>query len=173
MRVVYLTGEHVYIRPLVAADSEHAAAWFASLFPVNATRAAAWLAEEQANAWDRWARHYAMARVADDAVVGGVTFHTDERKGTLLFHMASWLPDADTLRAEALALLVRWVRDDLELMTVVAHIAADEPETIAAAERLGMTTNARLREHIARPDHRVDLLIYQALFTPWRAADGA
>jgi RimJ/RimL family protein N-acetyltransferase len=172
MRVVYLTGERIYVRPLVAADKDHAAAWFPGPYPVNATRAEAWLAEEHANAWDRWAQHYAIARTADDRVVGGVTLQNDQRKGTLFFHMAPWLPDADTLRAEALGLLIRWVRDDLELMTVVAHIAADEPETVAAAEALGMTANVRLRQHIARPGHRVDLLLYQALFAPWHEADG-
>jgi hypothetical protein len=55
-------------------------------------------------------------------------------------------------------------------MIAVAHIAADETETVAAAEALGMTASVRLREHIARPGHRVDLLLYQALFAPWREA---
>ncbi len=168
MRVVYLTGERVYLRPLVAEDKDGAAAWFPGPYPVNATRAEAWLAEEQADAWDRRTRHYAIARVADDAVVGGVMLQTDRRTGMLGFHMAPWLPDADDLRAEALRLLIRWVRDDLELMAVAAQVAADEPATIAAAEALGMTANVRLREHIARPGHRVDLLLYQALFAPWR-----
>ena len=59
------------------------------------------------------------------------------------------------------------MRDDLELMTAVVHIAADEPETIAAAERLGMAQGVRLRVHIARPGHRVDLLLYQARYAPW------
>lgn len=171
MRVVYLTGERVYLRPLVAEDKEHAAAWFPGPFPVNASRAEEWLKEEHANAWSRWAQHYAIARVTDDVVVGGVTFWNDQRKGALLFHMAPWLPEADMLRAEALRLLIRWIRDDLELMTVVAHLAADETETIATAETLGMTANGRLREHIARPGHRVDLLVYQALFAPWREAE--
>jgi RimJ/RimL family protein N-acetyltransferase len=168
VRVVYLTGEQVTVRPMVATDKECAAAWFAGPFPINATRAETWLAEEQVNAWERWAQHYAIVRLADDAVVGGATLSSDWRKGTLLLHMAPWLSDADTLRAEALRLLVRWVREDIELMTVVTHIAADEAETIAAAEAIGMTADGRLREHIARPGHRVDLLLYQALFAPWR-----
>jgi RimJ/RimL family protein N-acetyltransferase len=171
MRVVYLTGERVYLRPLVAEDKERTAAWFPGPFPINATRAEEWLQEEHASAWSRWAQHYAIARVTDDVVVGGVTFWNDHRKGAFLFHMAPGLPEADALRGEALGLLVRWARDDLELMTVVAHLAADEMETIAAAEALGMTANGRLREQIARPGHRVDVLVYQALFAPWRAAE--
>jgi len=39
MRAVYLTGEHLYIRAMVAADMERATAWFDSPFPVNAVRA--------------------------------------------------------------------------------------------------------------------------------------
>jgi len=39
VRAVYLTGEHLYIRAMVAADAACAAAWFDSPFPVNAVRA--------------------------------------------------------------------------------------------------------------------------------------
>jgi hypothetical protein len=56
-------------------------------------------------------------------------------------------------------------------MTFVLHIPADQPETIAAAEALGMIAGVRLREAIARPDQRVDELIYQALLTPWAVRD--
>ncbi len=43
LRATYLTGERVYLRAMVAADKETAAAWFPSLFLVNASRAEAWL----------------------------------------------------------------------------------------------------------------------------------
>lgn len=171
MRAVYLTGEHLAIRALVVADKECAAAWFDSPFPVNAVRAEAWLKEAHASV-DRPSRlYYAIVRTADDAVIGGVTLQTDYRIGTLKLHIAPSLPDADALRAAALRILHPWLRNDLELMTFVLHIPADQSETIAAAAALGMTPGVRLREAIARPDQRVDELIYQALFTPWAVRD--
>ena len=171
MRAVYLTGEHLYIRAMVAADKECAAAWFDSPFPVNAVRAEAWLKETHVSVDRPSALHYAIVRTADDAVIGGVTLETDYRIGTLKLRIAPSLPDADVLRAAALRILHPWLRDDLELMTFVMHIPADQPETVAAAEALGMTQGVRLRQAIARPDRRVDELIYQALFTPWAVRD--
>jgi hypothetical protein len=171
VRAVYLTGEHLFIRALVAADAACAAAWFDSPFPVNAVRAEAWLKEVHASV-DRPANlHYVIARTADDAVIGGVTLETDYRIGTLKLRIAPGLPDADALRAAALRILHPWLRDDLELMTFVLHIPADQPKTIAAAEYLGMIPSVRLREAVARPGHRVDETIYQALFTPWAVRD--
>ncbi len=171
MRAVYLTGEDLYIRALIAADAACAAAWFDSPFPVNAVRAEAWLKEAHAGVDRRSRLHYAIVRAADDAVIGGVTLETDYRIGRLKLRIAPWLSDADALRAAALRLLHPWLRDDLELMTFVVHIPADRPEMIAAAEELGMVPAVRLRQAIARPGHRVDEVIYQALFTPWAVRD--
>ncbi|MHB8645921.1 MAG: GNAT family N-acetyltransferase [Thermomicrobiales bacterium] len=171
MRAVYLTGEDLYLRALVAADKECAAAWFDSPFPVNAVRAEAWLKETHASVDRPRDLHYAIVRTADDTVIGGMTLETNYRIGALKLRIAHWLPEADALRAAVLRILYPWLRDDLELMTFVIHIPADQPETIAAAEHLGMTPGVRLREAIARPGHRVDELIYQALLTPWAVRD--
>ncbi len=171
MRAVYLTGEHLAIRALVAADKECAAAWFDSTFPVNAVRAEAWLKEAHASVDRPPELHYAIVRNADEAVIGGVTLQTDYRIGTLKLRIAPALAEADAFRADALRLLHPWLRDDLELMTFVVHIPADQPQTIRAAEDLAMAAGVRLREAIARPGHRVDELIYQALFAPWAVRD--
>jgi RimJ/RimL family protein N-acetyltransferase len=171
VRAVYLTGEQLSIRALVAADAARAAAWFDSPFPVNAVRAEAWLKETQVSLDRPPTLHYAIVRTADEAVIGGVTLQTDYRTGTLTLHIAPSLSEADALRADALRILHPWLRDDLELMTFVIHIPADQSETIAAAESLGMAPGVRLREAIARPGHRLDELIYQALFTPWAMRD--
>lgn len=156
---------------MVAGDKEHAAAWFDSPFPMSADRAETWLKEAHTSADRPSSLHFAIVRAADDAVIGGVTLDTDYRKARLRLHLAPWLPDADALRAAALRILRPWLRDDLELMVFVLHIPADQPETIAAAEELGMVLVVRLREGIARPGHRVDELIYQALLTPWAVRD--
>lgn len=172
MRAVYLTSEDLYIRAMIAADKECAAAWFDSPFPVNAVRAEAWLKGAHASVDRPSALHYAIVRTADSAVIGGVTLETDYRIGTLKLHIAPSLAEsADALRAATLRILYPWLRDDLELMTFVLHIPADQPETIAAAAALGMIAGVRLRQAIARPDRRVDELIYQALLTPWAVRD--
>src|SRR4051812_32029074 len=150
MRAVYLTGEELYIRAMVAGDASHATAWFNCPFPVNTDRAETWLKDAHTSADQPHGLHFAIVRAADDAVIGGVTLHTNYRKGTLRLHMAPWLSDADMRRAAALRLLHRWIRDDLELMAFVLHIPADQSETIAAAEALGMERGVRFREGVAR-----------------------
>jgi RimJ/RimL family protein N-acetyltransferase len=89
----------------------------------------------------------------------------------LAFQMAPWRQDADALRAEALGLLVHWLRDEMELMVVTIELAADETETIASAEALGMDRTARLREWFGRPQGRVDCIVYQALNPRWEVRD--
>lgn len=168
---MYLTGEHLYLRAMVAADKECATAWFDSPFPVNAVRAETWLKEAHASVDRPSSLHYVIVRTADDVVIGGVALETDYRIGTLTLHIAPSLPDADALQADTLRILHPWLRDDLELMTFVLHIPADQPETIAAAEGLEMKPGVRLREAIARPGYRIDELIYQALLTPWAVRD--
>ncbi len=174
MRATYLTGEHVYLRALIADDKATVATWFVGPYPSNATQGERWLTETYADAWGGNKPHYlAVVRVADDTPIGGVALTIREnRRGLLHFAMAPWLPESDVLRAEALRLLVPWVRDDLELMTLGLYLAADEPATRAVAEELGLREGARLREFVARPGGvRTDRLYYQALNAPWRVAD--
>lgn len=173
MRAAYLTGETIYLRALVEADKETAAAWYAGPFPTNAARAEDWLREAHTDIWrHNKPRHYAIAQVVDDAPIGGARLaQQGGRRGFLTFSVAPWRDDADRIQAEALRIVVPWARDDLELMTLTVPLAADETATIAAAEALGLTVAARLREFVARPGGRVDRLYYEALNTPWKVGD--
>lgn len=173
MQATYLTGARVYLRALTLDDKETAAAWFPSPFPTDARRAGTWLRETQRDPDESRRVDLLIVRAADEAAVGSATLRTDFRTGTLSFHMAPALSagEADDLRAEALRLLIPWLRDDQELMTVVAPTGADAAATRAAADALGMVPHVRLREHYARPGGRVDMLLYQARFPPWRVAD--
>lgn len=166
LRPVYLTGERLYIRPLLLEDKDHAAAWFPSPYPINAVRAEEFIHDVHKGAPSR-EFHFVIARLDDDAIVGGVKLGMNSRVGDLAFRMAPWLPDADERRAEALTIAVRWLRADWELMTVTVELPADQPLTIAAAERAGMFQAVRLRQHVARPGGRVDLFWYQALNPRW------
>ncbi|MBX6341024.1 MAG: hypothetical protein IRY97_01090 [Thermomicrobiaceae bacterium] len=172
MRATYLTGERIYLRGLVAADKECATAWFDSPYPIDAGRAERFLREEHNTPWPSRRRHYAIVRRADDVVVGGVREESpNQRSVTVAFHLAPALPDADSLRAEALRLVVPWLRDEREFVVVRAWLPEDAPETLAAAEAVGMVATARLRGYFARPGGRVDALIYHALRQPWEAPD--
>lgn len=173
MKVAYLTGERVYLRALVADDKATVATWFVGPFPSNATQGERWLKGIYSDEWGaNRPRYLVIVRAEDDMPIGGVALTVREnRRGLLHFAMAPWLAEFDALRAEALRLLVPWVRDDLELMTLELYLAADEPTTRAVAEELGLRESVRLREFIARPGGRTDRVLYQALNTPWRVAD--
>jgi len=168
MRVVYLTGDRVHIRPPVEADKEHAIAWFNSVVPANESRAETFLEDQVYPYWEANEFTFLIARVADDTVIGSIQLGIgDWRIVTLRFHMAPALEDADELRAEALRLLVPWQRDEHEMMVTRLYIPADQERTIATAEELGMTLSVRLREFIPVPNGRVDELIYEAINPRW------
>ena len=159
---------------MVEADKERGAAWLDETFPVNEGRAEAALKEEhRGHWWSRSDRRLAIALGEDDEVVGSARVATGDGRRTchLHFQMAPWRDDTDALRGEALGLLVRWLRDETELMVVTLEVAVDQPATIAAAEAVGMVQNARLREWYARPGGRVDCLIYEALNPRWEVRD--
>lgn len=168
MQVVYLTGDRIYLRSLVEEDVDCATSWFDSPFPINASRAKAFL-DQQPNGW--WTQEdftLVVARTEDDELVGGMKLSiSDRRIATLRFHIAPTLPDADMLRSDAVRVVVPWLQDDHEFMVVRVHVPADQSETIAAAEELGMQPSVRLREFVARGGMRVDEIIYEALNPRW------
>lgn len=172
LRAVYLTGDHVYIRAMTKEDAKFAIAWFNSPFPINEASAEEHLKEAHGeNQWEGYNRFYVIVRSADDRIVGGVVEKVWRVVYELKFHMAPWLEpeEADALRAEALGLIAPWERDERDAMAVATEFAADQPETARAAEAAGMRLAARLRHFIARPGHRVDLLLYEALNPRWEA----
>jgi hypothetical protein len=172
LRPVFLTGERVYLRPMLLSDKEHAAAWFDSPFPINATRAEKFLKESHQGGWPPGPRHLVIVRAEGEEIIGGATTRSwNGRVVRLSFRMAPWIAEADDLRASALGLLVPWLRDEREYMVVRLAIAADQPATIAAAEALGMVQVARLRERLARPGGRVDQFYYEALNPRWEVKD--
>jgi RimJ/RimL family protein N-acetyltransferase len=153
---------------MLAGDKEHAAAWFNSPFPINATRAEQFLKEEHKGGWPPGPQHLALCRVDGDEIVGGATVRSwNWRVAWLSLRMAPWVADADELRAEAVRLVIPWLRDEREFMVVRLPIAADEPATLAAAEAVGMVQAARLRERLARPGGRADQFFFEALNPRW------
>lgn len=169
MRIVYLTGERVYLRPLVLADKDSASAWHPGPFLIGAAQAENVLKDEAGGG----ARRLALVRSQTDEVVGSVKLSSSDgfRRCWVTFHMAPSTTDGDALRAEALRVIVPWLRDQMEVMVVSVEVPGDEVETIAAAEELGMALSVRLREFVARAGRRVDSLTYQALNPRWEVKD--
>jgi RimJ/RimL family protein N-acetyltransferase len=172
MRPPYLTGDTIYLRALGTDDRDEPLAWHAGPFPINSARAEKVLEEIHDSPWEPATIWLAIARRADDQIIGRVTVERHGgRTGTLSVHTAPACPEPDAVQADALKIAVPWLRDEMELMVVTVRIAADQTAMIAAAESLGMDATARLREAIARPDGRVDLLVYQALNPRWTVED--
>jgi RimJ/RimL family protein N-acetyltransferase len=167
LRAIYLTGPTVYLRALVDGDKERAAAWLEETFPVNAPAAEAALKEEnKAPWWSRSGLRLVIVRRDGDEVVGGVRiwWGSEARRCGLEFSMAAWESKADSVRADALRLVVPWLRDEMESMVVGVTLASDQTESVLAAREVGMERQGTLREWFGRPGGRADAL---RLVVPW------
>lgn len=158
----YLTGKRLSLRAPVKADADVAAAWYPGIFPVGAVRAEAYLKETVKTAW--WPGRellLVIERVVDGQVVGGVVVEHPTGPGavvtlTLAPHLGP--DDADATQSDTVRLLVPWLLHEAEVLTVTVEIGSDQPRSLTAAKDLGMETQIRLREFLARPGGRADLL---------------
>jgi RimJ/RimL family protein N-acetyltransferase len=174
LRATYLSGPTVYLRAPVESDKEHAAAWLDDTFPINTPAAEQILKDDHRRPfWDRSSLRLVIVRRDGDAVVGGIRvfWGSEARRCQLDFSMARAEPDADALRAAALRIAVRWLRDEFEAMVVGTTLGADQVETVQAAEEVGMEHHGTLREWFTRPGARVDALVYEALNPGWVVQD--
>ncbi len=165
--VHYLSGERIGFRAPVLADAAAAVRWLPGPFPHYTVQTEQLLREGETAPWGNAAivRLVAVERESGD-IVGGAEIERQENRTAwirLTFAPVYAKPERESLHAEALGILVPWLRDELELMRITTAVGDDEPAIKAAAEALGMTETVRLRAHLARPDGRVDLLWYQAL----------
>lgn len=165
MRPIYLTGERVYLRPMLPDDKDHTVAWFDSPLPLNSVFGEHHLKEVHTRLWDATSRQYAIVDAQSEQIIGGavVQFAMSDRKSSITLHMAPLLEDADALQAEALEILVPWLLDDHNRRRVDATLSANDTQTIASAEKLGMFEGVRLRQFWRTPQGRVDALIFQIL----------
>jgi RimJ/RimL family protein N-acetyltransferase len=165
MRAVYLTGEDFYLRAMVLDDKDQAVAWFNSPVSIGADEAEKFLKEAHESGWDDPDEMYlAIVRASDDEIIGSAIIEDQgHRTAWLSIRSAPALEDGENLRAKVLAVVIPWLRDEREVLVTRVEIPEDESLVVAAAERLGMLPAMRLREFVARPGHRVDLLGYQAL----------
>lgn len=164
-KTIFLSGDTVYIRAYVDEDRETAAAWAGSPFPIGSVRGEKLLKDWHKEYRPR-TRRYALCRTADDQVIGGVTVGIRNLVGEFKVAIAPWVDNADELRAAAFELIVPWLVDEWTMVSVLAHVDSDQPLTRAAAERLGMSHQATMREVHARPGGtRADDLLFQQFGT--------
>ncbi len=165
MKPLFLSGEVIYLRPMVPEDKDIAVAWYDSPLPANSVLAEKTLTDLHSKMWSATTRQYVIARHDGDQVIGGAAIHFQQgdRKAMINLHMAPLLDDADSLRAAALRILLPWLLDEHNMRRVDIMLGANEVATIAAAEELGMFPGARLREYWQLPGGRVDVYIYQVL----------
>ncbi len=171
LRAIFLSNETVYLRAYVEEDKHHTQAWAGTRFPVGSPRGAKLLEDWHKEWWPR-TRRYALCRSTTDEVVGGVTVGIRNLVGEFVVEMAAWPEDADELRAAAFEIIVPWLSNEWGLVSVIGHVASDQPATRAAAERLGMVLAGTMREFSARPGgKRADDLFFQKLSSVEAVAD--
>lgn len=169
---IYLRDDRYGLRAPVPEDAEAAVAWYEGAFPISAETAARLLTEQETIPWGvNPTIRLLVVELATGNVVGGTLVERqDSRVGKL--QVTAGGPDrsseaAQRLRAAVLRLLVPWVMGELNMMTAVIDVPADEAIVIDAATRLGMVEVVRLREYIARPSRRVDLLMLERVNREW------
>jgi RimJ/RimL family protein N-acetyltransferase len=173
---IYLRDDRYGLRAPVPDDADVAGAWYEGAFPVSAEAARAMLVEQESIPWGgNPTIRLIVTELETGAVVGGALVERQNtRVGKLQVTVGG--PDragegAQRLRAAVLRLLVPWVMGELNMMTAVLDVPADETIVIDAARELGLVEVARLREHIARSAGRVDLLMLERVNRQWGRGD--
>ncbi len=173
---MYLRDERYGLRAPVPEDAAISGAWYEGAFPITVDTARALLLEQETIPWGaNPVVRLIVIELATGVVAGGaIVERQNNRVGKL--QVIAGGPDrageaAQRLRAAVLRLLVPWAMGELSLMTAVIDVPADETIVIAAAREVGLVEVARLREHIARPDGRVDLLMLERVNREWGRGD--
>ncbi|HEV2107608.1 MAG TPA: GNAT family protein [Thermomicrobiales bacterium] len=167
----YLSSDSLVLRPLQPQDAKASAGWYRSPFPVSPPRAGTLLTEMHTAAWGQQAPLIlAIVERHNQDIVGAVEMSNPRARTasiSITTALTLGLTDADRLGANVIPILIPWLRDELEMMSITLPLASDQTASAMAAEAQGMTMAVRLREHVGRPGTRVDLLFYQLLGAPW------
>jgi hypothetical protein len=173
---IWLRDDRYGLRAPVPADAEVAGAWYEGAFPISPEAARALLEEQEAIAWGgNPTIRLVVTKLDTGTVVGGALVERQDNRVAKL-QITAGGPDrageaAQRLRATVLRLLVPWVMGELNMMTAVIDVPADEAIVIDAARELGLVEVVRLRDHIARPGGRVDLLMLERVNSRWGRGD--
>jgi RimJ/RimL family protein N-acetyltransferase len=167
----YLSGRNIGLRAPALDDAESIATWDDGSLPRNPDAGREMLCRTEQTAWGN-AEHLRLMIVdlSGGNVVGSVMIERQhDRIGKIRIISAPMLPAArrDAVEGEVLDLVVPWMRDELDLMVLVLDIASDRAAVLARADEHGFREVVRLREHILRPQGRVDLVTLELINPAW------
>ena len=166
----FLVGDRIYLRPIRADDASRSVAWRESPFPASAKVAEKFLEEEVPKEAEKGVLRLVACRRSDDVPVGSaiVDFREDWPTVYGRLRAASWPPEtASAVKAEMLGLLVPWLVDERNAISVAFDLDGGEPAVVAAAEATGLRPAFRIREAIWRSGARHDWVAYQKLHPAW------
>jgi RimJ/RimL family protein N-acetyltransferase len=164
----YLSGEHVYVRSLVPADAEYASAWRGTGFPVAPERVRSWITDDLVGSGGPVT--LLIVEKASDRPVGSVTIDFSDFPHHEVIACVDPLEGERGLawKGEALALVFRWLVDELQQPKAGADVPAHETPVLEALEAIGVRTAARFRERLALPGgRRGDDLVLEYLNRAW------
>jgi RimJ/RimL family protein N-acetyltransferase len=168
----YLSDDRYGLRAPNLDDAERSVAWYEGPYLLSPESARSLLAEQETIPWgaNPTIRLMVVDLAAGVVAGGALVERTDNRISEL--RITAGGPDFSNeerqkMRAAVLGLLAPWVMGELDLMTARIDVPADETILIDAAGKLGMVEAARLREHVARPTERVDLLMLELVNRDW------
>lgn len=169
---MYLRDARYGLRAPSLDDAGQASAWYEGHVPISPDTARDLLAEQETIPWgaNPVIRLMVVELDTGDVIGGALVKRDDNRVSELTITVGGpdWSGERrQQISAAVLRLLVPWVMQELALMTTRIDVPADETTLIDTARQLGMTEAVRLREHVARADGRVDLLMLELVNDAW------
>ena len=166
---VWLRGRTVGLRAPVRADAGEVNVWYGGDPPLTPDEAETLLATEERVPWGHNpVMRLMIVTLSDGNVLGSVVVHRSQRRTSRLeLAVGTRRCHREDVQREVLCIVIPWLLSEVALMTVTIRIASDDEPLIEAALQAGMKEAVRLREAVARPDGRVDLLIVERVNEQW------
>jgi RimJ/RimL family protein N-acetyltransferase len=169
---VWLTGETVYLRPVEKDHAAHSIAISRSPYPQSSSRVESWI-EEDLDGETAGKNHFTILRRAGDRPVGVIQLYDDVPRATLVATVPALYGDAGQVwKAEAVAILTRWLIDERQVPSVMIALPATEEIVAASLRADGYRLMSRFREKLLIDGVRVDELVLQAFNAEWMATMG-
>lgn len=166
---VWLRGHIVGLRAPVQSDAGEVNVWYDGDPPLTPEEAEALLVSGERVPWgNNPVMRLIVVSLSDGIVLGSVMIYRfQSRTSRLELTLNARRIDRDGVQREVLSMVVPWLVDEIGLMTVTMRIADDDGPMIAAALQAGMRQAVQLREAVARPSGRVNLLIFERVNVQW------
>jgi hypothetical protein len=176
----FLRGERIGFRAPSIEDAAVANVWMIDAkgvhaggvtFPVTRERAEKQLREEEVVPWGNsdTIRLVAVELETDEILGGAVILREQGRTGWIRSQVASWLDrdEADRVEIEMASILIRFAREEVDLMVIEYVVAGDRTALIDHIVSEGFNEGARLRKALRRPVGRADVLWLESVNPNW------